>query len=64
LGVIQTLKQTVKSLIRGIVETIFGTIGNAVSGVADLFGLDAILGDSRSATRTSRFRNGRDFFVI
>jgi len=66
LGVIRGLKQTIKNLIRGIVDTIFGTIGGAFSGVADLLGLDAILGDSRPATRTSRLRvrNGRDFSVI
>ena len=54
LGVIRGLKQTIKNLIRGIVDTIFGTIGGAFSGVADLLGLDAILGDSRDGAKKKR----------
>jgi len=70
LGLIRTMKETISNLIQNIVQAIFGTIGNAVSGVTELLGIDDILGgnsDNRQETRSGGrggVRTGRDYFVI
>ena len=53
LGLIRTMKETISNLIQNIVQAIFGTIGNAISGVTELLGVDDILGgnsDNRDGT--------------
>ena len=53
LGLIRTMKETISNMIQNIVQLIFGTIGNAISGVTELLGVDDILGgnsDNRDGT--------------
>ena len=57
LGLIRTMKETISNLIQNIVQAIFGTIGNAVSGVTELLGIDDILGgnsDNRDGTGVNK----------
>jgi hypothetical protein len=65
LGIIRSVKRTIKEIISNLVQLIFGTVGTAISGVTDLLGLDAIFGGSRPATRNpGGGRTGRNYFVI
>lgn len=63
LGIIRSVKRTVKEIISNIVQLIFGTVGSAISGVTDLLGIDS--GGSRPATMRSsgRGRTGRTYYV-
>ena len=54
LGVIRSVKQTIKEVISNLVQLVFGTVGTAISGVTDLLGLDAIFGDSRDGNGIKR----------
>ena len=54
LGVIRSVKQTIKEIISNLVQLVFGTVGTAISGVTDLLGLDAIFGDSRDGNDLTR----------
>jgi len=65
LGVIRSVKQTIKEVISNLVQLVFGTVGTAISGVTDLLGLDAIFGDSRPASMSSGGgrRGARQYYV-
>jgi len=64
LGVIRSVKQTIKEVISNLVQLVFGTVGTAISGVTDLLGLDAIFGDSRPASMSGGGRRGaRNYYV-
>ena len=54
LGIIRSVKRTIKEIISNLVQLIFATVGTAISGVTDLLGLDAIFGGSRDDSDMKR----------
>ena len=58
LGVIRSVKRTIKEIISNLVQLVFGTVGTAISGVTDLLGLGAIFGDSRDGGNNGIKRHG------